>query len=338
MCVLRRVPTDMMSAMSSRPTTTGPRDLSTVEPVPHGQTASRLDWLLVPPMTRRMVEERFGTRVVASESAGAGFTPGCASVLTGADGRRIFLKAASKPAQRAFAEAYAAEARVLRRLPTGLPVPRLLWSHEDDLWVVLALEVVEGSNPARPWATDQLGACLDSLEVVARRLTPPPMQLPTFAEEFADLPRAWDHVRRTAPDWPHLDEAADLAARYGEVTAGRTLVHTDVRDDNFVVSSTGPAYLCDWNFAVQGAAWIDTVCLLVFASGDGVDADALLAERPLTRDVDPEHVDVLLALLCGYFLEHRDHPSPYSSPFLRRHQDWCAEASWAWLAQRRGWA
>jgi hypothetical protein len=326
-----------MTAMSSRPPTTGPRDLATVEPVPHGQTASRLDWLLIPPMTRRMVEERFGTRVVASESSGAGFTPGCASILTGADGRRIFLKAASKLAQRAFAEAYATEARILRGLPAGLPVPRLLWSHEDDLWVVLALEVVEGDNPARPWSTQELDSCLDALEVVARRLTPPPMGLPTFAEEFADLPGSWDHVRRTAPAWPHLEEAAALAARYAEVTAGTTLVHTDVRDDNFVVSTSGAAYLCDWNFAVQGAAWIDTVCLLVFAFGDGVDADALLVRRALTRDVDPEHVDVLLALLCGYFLEHRDHPSPYSSPFLRRHQSWCAEVSWAWLAQRRGW-
>ena len=48
-------------------------------------------------------------------------------------------------------------------------------------------------------------------------------------------------------------------------------------------------------------------------------------------------VDSLLALLCGYFLERRDEPTPYSSPYLRHHQDWCAEVSWAWLAQRRGW-
>ena len=61
------------------------------------------------------------------------------------------------------------------------------------------------------------------------------------------------------------------------------------------------------------------------ALGDGVDADALLA----TRRADPQRSTpttstAVLALFCGYFLERRDQPAPYSSPYLRRHQDWCA--------------
>ena len=324
-----------MTAMTS--TAAGPRGHLGFEPVPHGATARRLDWMLLPPMLRRLVESRLGTPVVEARSAGAGFTPGLASVLTGADGRRLFLKAASKKAQRPFAEAYSAEVRRLRALPPDLPVPRLLWSHEDDLWVVLATEYVDGANPARPWRPAELDTCLDTLEVLARRLTPPPMRLPTFAEEFAHFFACWDTVRATAPTWPHLDEAIALAARYTVVTGGNTLVHTDARDDNFLLAGSG-ALLCDWNWPVQGASWIDTVCVLMTAYGDGVDADALLAARPLTRDVDPEHVDVLLALLVGYFLERREQPVPQSSPFLRRHQDWCAEVTWAWLAQRRGWS
>jgi aminoglycoside phosphotransferase (APT) family kinase protein len=289
-------------------------------------------------MVRRMVEDRFGTGVVQARSAGSGYTPGCASVLTGADGRRIFLKAASRRAQRPFAEAYALEARRLRELPDGLPVPRLLWSHEDDLWVVLAQEYVDGANPVRPWDPSQLDLCLDGLEVVAAGPTPPTVRLNTFAHDFADFPACWDFVRGTAPEWPHLDEAAALAGHCEQATAGDRLVHTDARDDNFLVTPDGVVYLCDWNFPVVGAAWIDTVCLLMSAFGDGVDVDAVLAQRPLTRDVDPEHVDVLLALLCGYFLERRVQPAPYSSPHLRDHQDWYAEVSWAWLARRRGWA
>jgi hypothetical protein len=321
-------------------TSSGPRGLSALEPLPHGRTARRLDWLLLPPVLRRLVEDRFGTRVVSSRSAGAGFTPGCASVLTGADGRRIFLKAASTKAQGPFADAYREEIRKLRGLPAGLAVPGLLWTHEDDLWVVLALEHVEGTNPGRPWDRDELDRCLDTLEVLAARLTPPPpaMRLPSFADEFAALPSSWRHVRRTAPDWPHLEEAATLAGGYAQAAAGRTLVHTDARDDNFVLGRDGRAYLCDWNFPVVGAAWIDTVCLLMSAFGDGLDADALLAGRSLTRDVPAADIDALLALLCGYFLERRDQPAPYSSPFLRRHQDWYAEVTWAWLAARRGWS
>ena len=318
-------------------TTAGPRDPATLEPVPHGHTAQRLDWLLLPPMVRRLVEDRFGTTVVDAVSTEAGFTPGCASVLTGADGRRLFLKAASKKAQRPFAAAYAEEARRLEDLPDCLDVPRVLWSHEDDLWVVLALEHVDGVNPLRPWGRSQLDRCLDALERLAEQATPAPGGLRSFAEELADLPGCWNHVRRTAPGWPHVEDAAALAARYASVTAGRTLVHTDVRDDNLLLTPDGRAYLCDWSFPVVGAAWIDTVCLLLTAYGDGVDTDAILAERALTRDVDPEHVDVLLALLCGYYLEHRHQQAPYSSPFLRRHQSWCAEVGWAWLSRRRGW-
>jgi aminoglycoside phosphotransferase (APT) family kinase protein len=258
-------------------------------------------------------------------------------VLTGADGRRIFLKAASKVAQRTFAEAYAEEIRHLRALPKGLPVPRLLWSHEDDLWVLLGLEHVEGANPSRPWDPRQLDSCLDTLEVLAEALTPPPVPLRPFAQDFADLVPSWDHVRRTAPGWPHLEEAAALAAGFEPACRGDTLVHTDARDDNFLLGEDGRAYLCDWNFPVVGAAWIDTVCVLMIAFGDGLDADRVVAERRLTRDVPPGDIDAALALLCGYFLERRDQPAPNSSPFLRRHQDWCAEVTWAWLSHRRSW-
>ena len=323
--------------MAAMPLTArGPRDVSDLEPVPHGHTARRLDWMLLPPMTRRLVEDRFGTKVVDAASAGAGYTPGLASVLTGADGRKIFLKAASKQAQRPFADAYREEIRKLRSLPSGLPVPGMLWSHEDDRWVLLALEHVDGHNPVRPWRRDELDASLDTLELVAQTLTPPPMRLASFAEEFADFLAGWDHVRTTYPDWPHLDEAVGLASRYATAAAGNTLVHTDARDDNLVVTDRR-VYLCDWNWPVLGAAWIDTICLLMTAHGDGIDADAVLAERRLTRSVDPDAIDSVLALFCGYFLARRDEPAPHSSPYLRVHQDWCAEVTWSWLAQRRGW-
>ena len=310
--------------------------------VPHGATARRLDWLLLPPMLRRLIEERLGSRVVEAVSAGAGYTPGFASALVGEDGQRLFVKAASTKAQRPFADAYREEARKLRSLPAGLPAPNLLWSHEDDLWVVLGLEYVDGANPARPWRRDQLDACLDTLEALADALdpAPPAMRLARFADhdQFGGMVAGWTHVARTLPGWPHLDEATALAHRVGEAVVGDALVHTDARDDNFLVRPDGTALLCDWNWPVLGPRWADTVLLLIAAHGDGLDADAVLAERRLTRDADPEAVDVLLALVCGYFLESRTHPVPNSSPYVRAHQDWYAQATWGWLAKRRGWS
>jgi aminoglycoside phosphotransferase (APT) family kinase protein len=294
----------------------------------------------LPPVVRRYVEQRLGCRVTGAESAGAGYTSGFASVLTGEDGRRLFVKAASKKAQSAAAHAYADEVRKLRSLPVGLPVPRLLWAHQDDLWVVLGFEHVDGTAPARPWRTEELARCLDVLETLGNELTPAPPTVrlrPLGSEqEFGGMITSWEQVRARTPDWPHLRDAAALAGRYERALRGETVVHTDARDDNFLLTGDG-GVLCDWNWPALGPAWVDTVLLLISASGDGLDADALLAERPLTRDADPEDVDCLLALVCGYFLHHRHDPPRSASPYIRVHQAWYADAAWAWLSRRRGW-
>lgn len=307
--------------------------------IPHGRTARRLEWPFLPPHVRTLVEGRLGSPVEDAASQGGGFTPGFASVLTGRDGSRIFVKAASRKAQRAVAESYREEGRKLAALPAGVPAPRLLWHHEDDAWVVLGIEYVAGRSPQRPWRADELDRCLDTLEGLATSLSPAPsgVSRDTFAAEFADFLAAWDHVRHALPDLPHLDEAAGLAARYAEVCAGDTLVHTDIRDDNLLLGPDGEVWVCDWNWPVLGAPWLDTVFLLLGARGDGIDVEALLRERPLTRDVPAEHVDVVLALLVGYFLRQRDAPAPPTSPWLRTHQSWCAEVAWGWLGERRGW-
>lgn len=319
--------------MSPIASTTPARDA----PIPHGSTARRLEWPLLPPSVRATVERRIGSPVVCADSVGSGYTPGFASVLTCEDGSRHLVKAASKKAQRPFADAYREEARTLSALPGGLPVPRLAWSHEDDLWVVLGMEHVDGRSPMRPWRPAELEPCLDALEVLADRLAPPPIALRTFADDFGPYLQGWEHVRRVAPDLPHLEEAALLATGFRDATEGRALVHTDVRDDRLLLTERG-ALLTGWSFPLLGAPWVDTVSLLVSVHGDGLDADEVLARRALTRHVPAEDIDSLLALMAGYFFERRDQPTPNSSPYLRVHQSWYAEATWSWLSARRGWA
>jgi hypothetical protein len=307
-------------------------------PVPHGRTAQRLTWSHLPPPVRALIEERCGSPVVDAESQGAGFTPGFASVLTCADGSRHFVKAASTKAQRMFADSYREEARKLSALPETVPAARLMWLHDED-WVVLGLEYVEGSTPRRPWRQTDLDAGLDALEVVARELTPVPegLHLVPFAEEYAGWPAFWDHVAATRPEMPHLVEAAALAARFAEVTEGDTVVHTDVRDDNMLLRPDGTAVFCDWNWPSKGAAWLDTLFMLIGPRGDGLDIDAVLTSRPLTRDVPTEHVDIVLALVIGYFFKSADDPVPPTSPYIRDHQRWQGDVVWAWLCERRGW-
>jgi aminoglycoside phosphotransferase (APT) family kinase protein len=306
--------------------------------IPHGRTAQRLTWPHLPSAVRTLIEERCGSPVVDAASQGGGFTPGFASVLTCADGSRHFVKAASAKAQKQFAESYREEARKLRALPPTAPAPRLQWLLDDD-WVVLGIEYVDGRAPHRPWQQGELDAALDALEVVARELTPPPAELglPAFADELAAWPAYWEHTAATRPDLPHLAEAAALAARLPEATHGETLVHTDVRDDNTLLRPDGSAVFCDWNWPTLGAAWLDTLIMLIGPRGDGLDVEAVLAERVLTRDVPAEHIDIVLALVTGYFFKSADDPVPPTSPYLRDAQRWQGEVVWRWLCERRGW-
>ncbi|HXH78317.1 hypothetical protein [Nocardioides sp.] len=307
-------------------------------PAPVGKTSHRLEWAFLPPNLRAFIERKCGSPVVEAISQTSGFTPGFASVLVCADGSRHFVKAASVKAQRAFADSYREEARKLAALPTGVPSPRLLW-HLDDDWVALGIEYVDGRAPRRPWRRADLDTVLDALEVVADELTPPPagLDLDTLADDFVDMVSMWDHLKAVRPDLPHLDEAAALAAGFADVVGGTTLIHTDIRDDNLLVDAARKVWLCDWNWPVVGAAWIDTILTLIGPRGDGIDVEPVLASRRLTRDVPPEAIDRVLALLVGYFLKSADDPVPATSPFLREHQRWQGDVCWHWLSERRGW-
>jgi hypothetical protein len=311
----------------------------TVDRVPSGRTAQRLEWRFLPRHVRALVEERCGSAVAHAESMGGGFTPGFASVLTCEDGSHHFVKAASVKAQRPFADSYREEARKLAALPEDVPAPRLLWSHDDD-WVVLGIEYVEASLPARPWRVADLERCLDAVERVADVLTPAPdrLELQPIAEEFGAWPAYWDRIRRRRPGLPHLESLARLAVEFADVTAGDTVVHTDVRDDNLLLTRSGDVLICDWNWPIAGAPWIDTLLLLIGPRGDGIDVDEILATRRLTRDVPPDHLDRMLALVTGYFLHQADQPVPPSSPWVRQGQAWQGEVCRSWLAERRGWA
>lgn len=312
---------------------------TTPYPAPLGRTARRLEWAHLPPFVRALAEAECGSSVVEARSQNSGFTPGFASVLICEDGSRHFVKAASVKAQRMFADAYREEARKLALLPDEVPAPRLEWLHDADDWVVLGLEYVDSRQPRRPWSPIELDASLDALELVADLLTPPPPGLAdaTCEDDFTDFPGYWSHVGESRPGLPHLDEAAALAARFVDVCGGDTLVHSDVRDDNILLRPDGSALFCDWNFPCRGAAWLDTVFMMIGPRGDGLDVERVLRERRLTRDVPAEHVDIVLALLTGYFWRQADEPVPPTSPYIRDHQRWQGDVTWDWLCERRGW-
>ena len=245
-------------------------------------------------------------------------------------------------AQRMFAAAYREEARKLALLPPEVPAPALGWVIDDE-WVVLGIDHLDGHHPARPWRATDLDACLDSLEVVAAALTPAPEGLvdTEVADDLAPFLEMWETVRADPPDLPllvqHLDEAVALAHGYAAVVVGDTVVHSDLRDDNVLVDGDGRAWFCDWNWPVRGAAWLDSLLMLIGPRGDGLDVDRVIAARPLLRDVPADDLDAVIALVTGYFLKSSADPVPPTSPFMRVHQRWQGEVCWEWLCERRGW-
>ncbi len=302
--------------------------------IPHGRTARRVAWTHLPPRVRTAVEVRLGAPVVDAASQGGGFTPGFASVLTCADGGRHFVKAASTKAQRTFAESYREEARKLAALPVGVPAPRLLWTEEVEDWFVLGSEYVEGRAPHRPWTEADLALASTMALTMAEELTPAPAAaaLGTAIEEFAAWPALWKVI-----DHPRAAEIGALAQRYAAVVDGDTLVHTDIRDDNILVLDEERAVLCDWNWPVVGAAWMDSLLLLIGPRGDGLDVEAHIAAHPLLAAVPAEHIDIVLALVLAYFTTSAAERVPPTSPYLRMAQAWQRDVIDDWLAERRGW-
>jgi aminoglycoside phosphotransferase (APT) family kinase protein len=314
-----------------------PVGTSAVAAVPHGHTAVRLGWKFLPTEVRRLVEARLGAPVVAATSKDSGFTPGFASVLTTETGARGFVKAASKAAQAEIAASYAEEGRKMALLGDGIPAPRLDWMHEDDAWVVLGFEAVDARQPRRPWDPVELDRALDLAEEIAdaTQNVPAGLHLNPLVEDIPRLVTGWDVVPET---WPHRDEAAALAAEVTALPESERFTHSDLRDDNILLTEDGRTLACDWNWPALAPAWLDLVVLLASAHGDGLDVEPFLGRRGLTRDVVPDHIDAWLAAYCGFMLSNRTRPVPSSSPHLRTHVDWYAEATWSWLAQRRGWS
>lgn len=313
--------------------------------IPVRATAVRPAWVDLPRSVRALIEAAVGQSVAGSWSAGTGFTPGFASRLDLADGSRVFVKAASSADDEKhgwpLSDAYRDEARKLAALPPGIGAPRLLWYRDVALdglrWIVIGLEYVHGTPPRRPWQPYQLQLVLDKLATNAPALAqaPPGLELGRVEDQIlANLDTHLREIGTVEHDAEFLRDVRQLSHGIGQQLAGESIVHLDLRDDNVLFDQAGEVWFVDWNWPALGAAWIDLVCILISASGDGLDADALLAGHPTTRDVDPGAVDCLLAVLWSFWEVGRHHEVPKHSPHLRNHQVWYADATAAWLRAR----
>ncbi|MGW0664590.1 phosphotransferase family protein [Streptodolium elevatio] len=304
---------------------------------------NRLLWNQLPDQVRAAAEGAFGAPVAAEISQSGGFSPGLASRLTLADGRRIFAKAINPDRDPLAPELYRREARAMAAMPAAVPAPALLWTYDDGDWVMLVLEDVDGRHPREPWQRDELQHVMSSLAELAAHATPSPLSVPSVVDDLADNFGAWQALLTQPQDWPRLDPwardhlalLADLESGWADAAKGDTLVHADLRADNLIVTGDRVVVI-DWPYAVAGAPWLDALFLLpsVAESTHGMDPQPVWESYPPAQAADPGAVDAVLAALAGDWTRQSLRPAPPNLPTLRAHQAAKGAATLRWLRSR----
>ncbi|MCW2803120.1 MAG: aminoglycoside phosphotransferase family protein [Propionibacteriaceae bacterium] len=310
--------------------------------VPTAATAQRPRWAELPVEVRERIEAVVGSPVRTAVSQGSGYTPGFASRLRLADGRGVFVKAASSD-RGWLVEAYRTEAQRLELLPLAVPAPRLQHLVEiatrHGSWLVLIFDDVGGRPPRRPWLAAEADLVLAAVRDLSVALTPAPAghRWERFVQEFFTRTNVYFDRIAELGSLPDIGDQTRSLALAGLELEGVTLVHSDLRDDNILIDMSGRVWVCDWNFPTRGPIWADTLTVAIAMHGDGLNGDDLLARSGLVSPADEEMIDGVLALLLGYFYFSSSEAAPDGSPFLRAHQAWYARVAEDWLRQRRGW-
>jgi serine/threonine protein kinase len=257
------------------------------------------------------------------------------------DARRVFVKAVGPEPNPHSPGLHRREIEIVSSLPDAAPVPRLLWSHDEE-WVVLVFEDVEGREPAQPWRPDELDLVLGAATELARALTPSPVETRPAGEALSSGINSWHHLQAERAlgldDWSlrHLEELVALETGVRDAVAGDTLVHLDIRADNILIADER-VYFVDWPHAHVGAPWLDAVAFAPsVAMQGGPDPEQVLERWPGAQGADPRAVDAALASVAGFFTYRALLPPPPGLPTLRAFQAAQGDVARAWLARRIG--
>ncbi|MCP2323541.1 aminoglycoside phosphotransferase (APT) family kinase protein [Hamadaea flava] len=295
----------------------------------------RLLWSQLPDAVRTVIESAAGDSVVSASSRPGGFSPALASMLTLANGSSVFAKAVTAERSDFGARSIRREAVVLAALPARVNAPGLIWSgdllDESGTWAIVLTEAIDGWSPAQPWRPAELRRYLDAASVLADALNPAPMGAKAMADH-AEAFTNWSDLEH-----PRASELAVLEAHWAEATAGPSLLHGDLRADNFLITSIGFAVV-DWPSACIGAPWLDLLLgLPSVAMHGGGDPDDIWQAHPLSRGVPGEAVDAVLAGMAGYLLSRSMQEPSALLPTLPAFQRAQADVTLRWLTARRGW-
>jgi hypothetical protein len=250
---------------------------------------------LVEPFTGRGVSVRPPDR--------PGFGTDLTVIVEGADGR-FFVKAMrNRPGGR---RDQMLREKVINPFVRSI-APALLWSVENDDWIVLGFDAVDGLEADFTPDSQDLPVVVDILNRIHG------MELPEVA-------RDWPETRW---DW-WADRGAPALFR------GDTLLHADINPRNFLIGEER-SWAVDWAWPTRGAAFIDPAMLviqLVAAGHTPESAESWAAKCTAWTGADPAAVDAF-ALAYVRMNRHRAIRKP-DEPWLEA----MAEATAAWARHR----
>jgi aminoglycoside phosphotransferase (APT) family kinase protein len=293
---------------------------------------------------RAGIEAICGSPVTQARTQPGGFSPGVAARLECADGTRRFVKAVSAEANPHSPSMHRREAEVLRGLDPqiaagDLPVPRLHGVFESGPWIALVLDDVDGRQPAVPWDRAELARVLAAIDKLAEVLTPAPMSAGNLAEQLRDDLTGWrtlaaepDSGRLDSWSAEHLYQLAELEESWPELLAGDTLLHTDLRADNVLLTGDQVIFV-DWPGACTGAAFVDVAFMAPSVTMQGGPTpDEVVAMTNTGRAASRDAVRAAACAMAGYFTERSLRPPPPGLPTVRAFQAAQGEIARRWLA------
>jgi hypothetical protein len=320
--------------------------MTTTDP-PRAQ-GSRITWSELPERIRAAIEEGIGDRIAGAESMPGGYSPGLASRLVTASGRRVFAKAVSNLANSDSPAIHRREIEVAAHLPAEAPVPRLLWSMAEaggEEWAVLVFEEVDGHPPAQPWVPAEFDRVVDALNELAADLTPSPVPATVIGSvaPWSVLQPNWRMLAASSAAHPdpwvrrNLDRLVEAEQVVPHVTGGNTLLHNDLRGDNMLVTRDG-VVIVDWPHARVGAAWLDPVFFAPSVAMEGGPEPETLVERiDALRAAEPNALTAGIIGVAGFFTERGAREPVPGLPGLRAFQEAQGAVARRWVAERTGW-
>ncbi len=292
---------------------------------------------------RHAIEAALGEPIVSASPSHGGFSPAFAGAVIGQSGRGRFVKATGLSLNPDSPGIYAREARIAEALPERAAAPRLQAVIEEDGWIALVFDLLDGHNPTLPWRRNDLDRVVAALQQQFAVLTPSPIDVAPASDTFAVAINGFGRLQALPPAgldaWSrrHLDRLAEIEFHAPDASRGETLLHLDVRADNIVLTPDR-VYIVDWPWAAVGAWWIDVLAMASSVTMQGGPSpEDFLAAFPAASQVDPGAIDAVLAAIAGYFTHSALRPAPQGLPTLRAFQAAQGEVARMWLAQRLGW-